>query len=102
MRDSRHGTFGILALVLSLGLRAAALAAIGDPIHVGLALIAAHAASRGALPALMRLLAPARSDGLGAAAGRPTRAVAIAAAAIGGVIALALLGPRCRHRSHCC
>jgi adenosylcobinamide-GDP ribazoletransferase len=93
MRDSRHGTFGILALLLSVGLRAAALAAIGDPIHVGLALVAAHAASRGALPPLMRFLAPARPDGLGAAAGRPTLAVAFASAAIGAVLVVALLGP---------
>src|SRR5438094_4154075 len=50
MRDSRHGTFGILALLLSLALRAAAIGAIGEPIHAGLALVAAHAASRGALP----------------------------------------------------
>src|SRR5579864_8398194 len=67
MRDSRHGTFGILALVLGVLLRAAALGAIGDPIHAGLALIAAHSVSRGALPPLMRLLPPARPDGLGAA-----------------------------------
>ena len=93
MRDSRHGTFGVLALVFSIALRAAALAAIGEPIHTGLALVAAHAASRGALPPLMRLLAPARTDGLGAAAGRPSRAVAIAAPAIGAAIALATLGP---------
>jgi adenosylcobinamide-GDP ribazoletransferase len=94
MRDSRHGTFGILALVLSVGLRASAVAAIGDPIHAGLALIAAHAVSRGALPSVMRLLPPARADGLGAAAGRPSLAVAIAAAAIGTAIGLAMLGPR--------
>jgi adenosylcobinamide-GDP ribazoletransferase len=93
MRDSRHGSFGIIALVLSIGLRAAALGTIGEPIHAGLALIAAHAASRGALPALMRLLQPARPDGLGATAGRPSLAVAIAAAAVGGLIALAVLGP---------
>ena len=94
MRDSRHGTFGILALVLSVGLRASALAAIGDPIHAGLALVAAHAASRGALPAMMRLLPPARADGLGATAGRPSVTVAAIAGAIGAGIALALLGPR--------
>jgi len=93
MRDSRQGTFGVIAIVLSIGLRAAAIASIGDPIHAGLALIAAHAASRGALPATMRLLPPARSDGLGAAAGRPSRTVAIAAAVIGAAIALATLGP---------
>ncbi len=94
MRDSRHGSFGVIALVLSLGLRAAALGTIGEPIHAGLALIAAHAASRGALPPLMRILAPARADGLGAAAGRPSLPVAIAAAVLGGAIALTLLGPR--------
>src|SRR5713226_7999305 len=49
MRDSQHGTFGIVALVLSIGLRGAALGTIGEPIRTGLALIAAHAASRGAL-----------------------------------------------------
>jgi adenosylcobinamide-GDP ribazoletransferase len=94
MRDSRHGSFGVIALVLSLALRAAALGTIGGPLHAGLALIAAHAASRGALPALMRTLAPARADGLGAMAGRPSLAVAIIAAVLGGAIALAVLGPR--------
>ena len=41
----------------------------------------------------MLLLRPARADGLGAAAGRPSPAVALAAALIGAVIALATLGP---------
>jgi adenosylcobinamide-GDP ribazoletransferase len=93
MRDSRHGTFGILALVLGVGLRAAALGNLGDPIHAGLALVAAHAASRGALPLLMRALYPARPDGLGAAAGRPSRLVAIIACLLGVALALACLGP---------
>ena len=93
MRDSTHGTYGVVVIVLSIGLRATAIAAIGDPVFVGLALIAAHAASRGMLPLAMRLLRPARADGLGAAAGRPSRAVAAAAALIGAVIALATLGP---------
>jgi adenosylcobinamide-GDP ribazoletransferase len=93
MRDSRHGSFGILALVASVGLRAAALATIGDAIHIALALIAAHAASRGALLATMRLLNPARVDGLGFTAGRPSTTVTLTAAVIGGAIALAALGP---------
>ena len=38
MRDSAHGTYGIVALVLSIGLRATAIAAIRDPVFVGLAL----------------------------------------------------------------
>jgi adenosylcobinamide-GDP ribazoletransferase len=94
MRDSRHGTFGILALVLSIAMRAVALTALGDPLHAGLALIATHAVSRGALPPLMRLLPPARPDGLGATAGEPSRAAAIASVIIAAAIALALLGPR--------
>lgn len=93
MRDSRHGTYGILALVVSVGLRAAALAAIGEPIHAALALISAHAVSRAALPPAMRLMSPARADGLAAAAGRPAGATVIAAVAIGTAIALFGLGP---------
>jgi adenosylcobinamide-GDP ribazoletransferase len=93
MRDSAHGTYGIVGLVLSVGLRAAALAAIRDPVFVGLALIAAHAASRSALPPMMFLLRPARADGLGAAVGRSSAVVALAAPLLGAVIALATLGP---------
>jgi adenosylcobinamide-GDP ribazoletransferase len=93
MRDSRHGTFGVLAIVLSVLLRAAALAEIGDAIQAGLALIAAHAASRGTLPIIMRALKPARAEGLGAAAGRPRLPLAVAALVIGTVLALAALGP---------
>lgn len=93
MRDSRHGTFGVLAIVLSVGLRAAALAAIGDPIHVALALIAAHAASRGGLPAIMQVLPTARPDGLAAAVGKPGRPASVVAAAIAVALGLATLGP---------
>jgi len=93
MRDSRHGTFGVMALVLSVLLRAAALAGIGEPIYAGLALIAAHAGSRAALPLAMLMLAPVRADGLGAGAGRPSMAPAIAALAIGLLVSLASLAP---------
>jgi adenosylcobinamide-GDP ribazoletransferase len=93
LRDSRQGTYGVLAIVMSVLLRAAALAGIGDVIHAGLALIAAHSASRAALPAAMWKLAPARPDGLGATAGTPRAGGAMAAALIGTAIALAALGP---------
>ena len=93
MRDTRHGTFGVLAIVLSVLLRASALAEIGEAVQGGLALIAAHAASRAALPLAMRSLAPARAEGLGAAAGRPSLPLALAALVIGSTIALAALGP---------
>lgn len=93
MRDSRQGTYGIVALAASVGLRAAAVAAAPDPISAGLGLIAAHAASRSLLPVTMRLLAPARDDGLGATAGRPSLAAAAISALVGAAIALAALGP---------
>ncbi len=71
MRDSRIGTYGVLALILSVGLRAAALAVLAGPEVVTAALVAAHALSRGLLPSVMLVLVPARDEGLAATAGRP-------------------------------
>ncbi|HWD57609.1 MAG TPA: adenosylcobinamide-GDP ribazoletransferase [Stellaceae bacterium] len=93
MRDSRQGTYGIIALVLSIGLRAVAVASIPGPIEGGLALIAAHAASRAALPPAMLWLAPARPDGLGAMAGTPSRVTALVAVLLGAFVAIGMLGP---------
>jgi adenosylcobinamide-GDP ribazoletransferase len=93
MRDSRHGTFGVLAIVFSMLLRSAALASIGDAIHAGLALVAAHAISRAALSVAMWQMAPARAEGLGATAGTIRAPSVIGAVAIGAVIGLAALGP---------
>ena len=93
MRDSRLGSFAVLALVLSLGLRAAALAEIGEPVRALLALVAAHAASRALLPLAAAASRPARADGLGAAFGTPPPAIAGAAAILGGLASLAALGP---------
>ncbi|MGY3081066.1 adenosylcobinamide-GDP ribazoletransferase [Bradyrhizobium sp. LM6.10] len=93
MRDSRIGTYGVCALILSFGLRWSALAAIANPWAVMLALCAAHIAARAGVPAFMSLVAPARTDGLSASAGSPPgRSIAIAIAV--GTLALALtLGP---------
>lgn len=90
MHDSRTGTYGACALFLSLFVRSAALAVLAEPSLVAPALIAAHTAARAPLPLFMRLLPPARTDGLSAAAGQPTRGRALAAVLIG-VAALALL-----------
>jgi len=93
MRDSRIGTYGVCALILSFGLRWSAIAAIANPWAVTLALCAAHIAARAGVPAFMSLVPPARPDGLSASAGAPpARSVAIAFAL--GALALALaLGP---------
>jgi adenosylcobinamide-GDP ribazoletransferase len=93
MRDSRHGTYGILALIGSVGLRAAAIAVLASPLDAGMALVAAHVVSRAALPPLMRSLQSARPDGLAAAAGTPSRAAALISGVFGIAIALIFLGP---------
>lgn len=92
MRDSRTGAFGVLALVFSVGLRVAALAALPDTRVAVSALVAAHAVSRGLLPTVMLWFDPARGDGLGADAGRPSPPGATAAALIGLLVALVALG----------
>jgi adenosylcobinamide-GDP ribazoletransferase len=95
MRDARLGTYGACALAMSLLLRWSALAAIAEPGSVAMALIAAHGAARGALPAFMRFVPPARQDGLAADAGRPPPQCAAAAALLGiGLLGLGLgIGP---------
>ena len=92
MRDSRTGAFGVLALVLSVGLRVAALAALPDTRVAVSALVAAHAVSRGLLPTLMLWFDPARNDGLAAEAGRPTPPGATAAALVALLVAVIALG----------
>jgi adenosylcobinamide-GDP ribazoletransferase len=71
MRDSRTGAYGVCALVLSLLLRVGALASFADAYGVVWALLASHGAARSAMPVLMWLLPPARSDGLSFEAGSP-------------------------------
>jgi adenosylcobinamide-GDP ribazoletransferase len=65
MRDSRIGSFGVLALLLVTGVKAASLAGL-DGVHGFAALVAAGAAARGLLALLAITLKPARADGLGA------------------------------------
>lgn len=71
MRDSRIGTFGVLALVFSLALRGGAVFAIHDRARVAAALVVAGALGRGAIVGVLALLQPARTDGLGASVNRP-------------------------------
>lgn len=80
MRDSRIGSYGVLALVLATGFRAAGISALATSGGLILAFPALAAASRAALPAALVLLPPARTDGLGrAATGTEPRPAAVAA-----------------------
>lgn len=90
MRDSRIGAYGACALMLSILIRWSAISALGSPFLVLCGLIAAHAASRALLPAFMRMLPPARTDGLSASVGSISSDTALAAAALGALALLAL------------
>lgn len=92
MRDSRSGAFGVIALVVSLGLRAACLAGFDDGWAGGGALIAAHAWSRALIPAAMQVMAPARTDGLAHGAGQPDATQTALAAALGIGLCVLCLG----------
>ena len=101
MRDSRIGAHGGLALIVTVGLRASALAALGMADMwwaAGLALAAARAAP---VP-LMRLLPLARVDGLAVHAGQPgwgrtflatgLAVLLMAVAGLGGIAAFVVAG----------
>jgi adenosylcobinamide-GDP ribazoletransferase len=92
MRDSRLGTYGACALLVSLLLRWSALATIADAGSVAIALVAAHTAARAPLPSFMRLVPSARTDGLAAAAGAPSRESAAIAWVLGATALLVGLG----------
>ncbi|MBS9720582.1 adenosylcobinamide-GDP ribazoletransferase [Tianweitania sp. BSSL-BM11] len=85
MKDSRIGTYGVAALVLSLLLRAALLAAL-VPYGFGITLatlIAAHCASRGLLPYTMHTLPNAREGGVSAGVGQVPKNSAMLALLLG-------------------
>jgi adenosylcobinamide-GDP ribazoletransferase len=92
MRDSRIGSYGVLVLVIGVGLRASALAALAPADGVA-ALVAAHAMSRAAMPLLMALLEPARQDGLAAGLGRPSEFVLAQAVILGVLLCALVTGP---------
>ncbi|WP_225030110.1 adenosylcobinamide-GDP ribazoletransferase, partial [Xinfangfangia pollutisoli] len=92
MKDSRIGSFGALALVLTL---LAAWSALAEALAAGrhwAALPVAAALSRAAMAGVMAWLPSARSGGLSAASGRPSPATAALAAALALLAALLLAG----------
>ena len=91
LRDPTHGTYGVLALILSVVVRVVALSALAPAIAVG-ALVAVHATSRGLLVGMIWSTRPARDDGLAAAlsVGLPQAIVGVGAAA---ALGIALMGP---------
>lgn len=96
MKDSRVGSYGVVALILSFGLRAAAIAALAamlTPSGLGMALLAVATASRTAMVWHWSLLPPARRDGVAASVGEPESGAATFALASGILISALLLLP---------
>ena len=93
LKDPAHGTYGVLAIALSLVLRVAALSTLGRWSAVAV-LPATHALSRGASIGLLRTLRPATEEGLGrahaAAVSGAGVAVALSAAFLLGFASLGL------------
>ncbi|MCT8971885.1 adenosylcobinamide-GDP ribazoletransferase [Microbaculum marinisediminis] len=93
MRDSRIGSYGVIALVLVFALRLGAISALAGTGAVLGALVASAALSRGGMGLFMRLIDPARTDGLSAGVGSPDGSAAAEAAAIAILIAFLVLAP---------
>jgi len=92
MRDPTHGTYGVLAVSLSLLLRVGALAALDGWTAVAI-LPAAHALARAACISLVAMVSPATGEGLGASyAASLGRREALSTVAVGLLIALVFLG----------
>jgi adenosylcobinamide-GDP ribazoletransferase len=92
MKDSRVGSYGVLALVLVTLARWSALTALlvyGD--HWA-ALVATGAISRAPMALVMALMPNARGSGLSHATGRPAPGVAVVALGLATGLALAVLG----------
>jgi adenosylcobinamide-GDP ribazoletransferase len=92
MKDSRIGTYGVAALVLSLLLRASLMAALVSHslVNMLVVLLAAHAASRALLPLMMQDLPNARGGGVSAGVGRVPFNSAMLALVIGASFLLPL------------
>lgn len=91
MRDPRLGAYGGITLMLAVLARIGALANLALPIKVAATLVTASALSRALMPLAMRLWPMARTEGLGAAAGRPSGVSVALALIIAAAIVFGLL-----------
>ena len=94
MKDSHIGTYGVIALCLSLGARGAALWLLFEegPATATGAILATAALSRAVMPGLMSALPHARATGLSHSQGRPTRRTAALGLGIACAVTIMLTG----------
>ena len=94
MKDSRIGSYGVIALIIILCLRANALAIFSASYETLLVIAGAAALSRAGMVFSMYYFPSARTEGLAAQAGKPTRNHMLLAVAIGSVPLAILLQPQ--------
>lgn len=93
LKDSRHGTYGVIALVIAVLLQVSALAVHG-PAQGAAALVAAHGLGRAGAIVMLVVAPTATGDGLGAGAAHGARRAPVLIGAIVGVAIAALaIGP---------
>ncbi|PCJ05471.1 MAG: adenosylcobinamide-GDP ribazoletransferase [Rhodobacteraceae bacterium] len=91
MKDSQIGTYGVLALILTVGLRWLALSAL--IIQAGVwPMLALAILSRVTMPMLMAMLPHARSTGLSHSVGRPSTAAWASGLVLALLLSLLLIG----------
>ena len=73
MKDSQIGSYGVLALIIALSLKANTISIFPSNLQTLLFFMISAACSRACIVVLMRALPPAKSDGLAKSAGRPSR-----------------------------
>ena len=90
MRDSRIGSYGVLALILAFATRVVCMTSMVNAVDTMLALVALAVASRSAMVAMLYLIPPARTDGLGLSAAQVGRwrCVVALVCGLGSVIAM--------------
>lgn len=93
MKDSRTGTYGAAALILSIAIRAAALAAVIEAGALWAVLPAAHILGRTVIPGFMAVTPQASTSGLASYHEPPRGAVLWTALGGGALLTLLLAGP---------
>jgi adenosylcobinamide-GDP ribazoletransferase len=92
MKDSRHGTYGVCAIVLLLGARLVAVGSISSPLEAAAVLLTAPLIGRSGALWLSHVLPPARSGGAAATAGQVSQGAFLLGLGVAAVVSFATAG----------
>jgi adenosylcobinamide-GDP ribazoletransferase len=92
MKDSRHGTYGVCAIVVLLAARVAAIGSITSPLEAAAILLTAPLIARSGSLWLSHALPPARSGGAAASAGQVSARSFLIGLGVAAVVSFATAG----------